>query len=261
MTVALSVVPASPARPLMRYHGGKWRLGPWIIGLMPRHHVYVESYGGAASLLMQKAPSPVEVYNDLDSEVVGLFRILRDREQTAELDRLLRLTPFSREEYRAAWEFSEDPIECARRLLVRAHMGFGSASVTRKRRSGFRGKRTGKAKSTGFEWKVRVSEGLEQFADRLLGVIIEHEPALDVMRRNDGATTLHMLDPPYLHSTRELGGGQKGYNHEMSESDHEELLRLALVLEGSVMMRPCLLVLARRYMLSRLGAVVGGDVT
>jgi hypothetical protein len=68
----------APTRPALRYHGGKWRLAPWIIGNFPPHRTYVEPYGGAASVLLRKRRCYAEVYNDLDSEIVNVFRVLRD---------------------------------------------------------------------------------------------------------------------------------------------------------------------------------------
>jgi DNA adenine methylase len=78
-------------RALIRYHGGKFKLAPWIIGYFPEHRVYVEPFGGAASVLLKKERSAAEIYNDMDSEMVNLFRVVRDR--GAELRKSLELTP------------------------------------------------------------------------------------------------------------------------------------------------------------------------
>src|SRR5579863_6792854 len=89
-------------RPVLRYHGGKWKLAPWIIEHLPEHRVYVEPFGGGASVLMRKARSYAEVYNDKWDVVVNVFRVLRDAEKAIELKRLLELTPFSRTDFKAA---------------------------------------------------------------------------------------------------------------------------------------------------------------
>jgi len=67
----------TPARPVLRYHGGKWKLAPWIIAQMPPHRIYVEPFGGAASVLMRKSRVYAEVYNDRWDSVVNVFRVLR----------------------------------------------------------------------------------------------------------------------------------------------------------------------------------------
>lgn len=114
----------TPTRPALRWHGGKWRVAPWIIEHFPKHAVYVEPFGGAGSVLIRKPRVSSEVYNDLDGEVVNLFRVLRDRKKAAELERLLRLTPFAREEMEAAYgPAPKTEMERARRLVVRSFMG------------------------------------------------------------------------------------------------------------------------------------------
>lgn len=118
-----------PTRPILRYHGGTWILAPWIISHFPAHRVYVEPFGGAASVLLRKERSYGEVYNDLDGEIVNLFRIVR--EQPRKLMRSLAWTPFSRDEYRAAFDISAEPLEMARRTIVRSFMGFGSNAINR----------------------------------------------------------------------------------------------------------------------------------
>jgi len=77
-----------------RYYGSKWRLAPWIISYFPNHTAYVEAFGGMGAVLMQKQPSPIEVFNDLDQRVINFFRVLR--EQQEQLITQLRLTPYTR---------------------------------------------------------------------------------------------------------------------------------------------------------------------
>lgn len=123
------------SRPVLRWHGGKWTLAPWIIDLMPSHRAYVEPFGGAASVLIRKPRSYAEVYNDLDDDVVNLFRVLRGPD-AGRLVEQIALTPFASTEFFGAYDRSDDDVERARRLIVRSFMGFGSNATHRK--SGFR---------------------------------------------------------------------------------------------------------------------------
>jgi DNA adenine methylase len=122
---------SAPTRPVLRYHGGKWRLAPWIISHFPPHRIYTEAFGGAGSVLLRKPRAPfVEVLNDLDGEVVNLFRVLRDEQQSAQLCALLWRTPYARAEFVDSYEVIAAPVEQARRTVVRSFMGFGSDSAS-----------------------------------------------------------------------------------------------------------------------------------
>lgn len=218
----------APWRPALRYMGGKWRLAPWIIQHMPPHRTYVEPYGGAASVLLRKAPAFQEVYNDLDGEIVGLFRVLRDPVQAAELARLVDLTPFARDEFEASYIPSPDTVENARRTVVRSFMGFGSTAVALRRKTGFRAisERNGKHPARDF---AGMPDALLALSHRMRGVVIENRPALDVMARCDGPRTLIYADPPYVHETRSQkrikGTLEHAYTHEMTTEAHGELLQ------------------------------------
>src|ERR1041385_959981 len=120
----------SPTRPVLRYFGGKWMLAPWIIEHFPAHRTYVEPFGGGASVLMRKPRSFGEVYNDIDGEIVNVFRMIQ-REHRA-LQALLAATPFARDEFDLAYVPTDDPLEQARRTIVRSFMGFSAVSVSRK---------------------------------------------------------------------------------------------------------------------------------
>lgn len=223
-------------RPVLRYHGGKFRLSSWIRSFFPPHQIYVEPYGGAGSVLLTKEPSYSEVYNDMDEEVVNFFRVLRDPAQREQLCELCALTPFAREEFERSYDPTDDPVEAARRLAVRASMGYGSSGGT-KANTGFR-MDTSRKWSTDFaQWK-KYPDAIAAIGDRFLGVLIENRPAVQVMLQHDGPNTLHYVDPPYLHSTRSEAtmGRRKYYRHEMSDWQHLELITALQNLQGMVVL-------------------------
>ncbi len=217
--------------PAIRYHGGKFRLAPWIIEQMPEHVCYVEPFGGAAGVLLQKPRSYSEVYNDLDGEVVILFRVLRNPELNQRLQDACRLTPYSRDEFCHAQQPATDSVERARRMVVRACMGFGSAAGIGGN-SGFRGDSKRKYATAAHLWE-RYPENLAALCQRLQGVIIENKDALSVMRAHDAQTTLHYIDPPYVPETRVQGN--RYYAYEMTVEGHEQLLAVARTMTGMVM--------------------------
>ncbi len=223
----------NPERPVIRYFGGKWILAPWIISYFPPHKVYVEPFGGAASVLMQKKRSYAEVYNDLCGEIVSLFRILRDGYSSAKLEKALRLTPFARDEFNEAYEVSADPIENARRLIIRAYMGFGTdGHCTANGKTGFRANSNRSGTTPAHDWANFPGE-IQKFTERLSGVVIENRPAIEIMKQQDGDETLFFLDPPYVHETRSK---KKNYNFEMTDDDHKELLEFIKTMKGMVIL-------------------------
>lgn len=224
---------SAPTRPVLRYHGGKWRLAPWIIGFFPVHRVYVEPFGGAASVLMLKAPARSEIYNDLDAEVVSLFRVLRDPARAAELRELIRLTPFARDEYDAAHDLNAGEVERARRLVIRSFMGFGSRGASTLAPTGFRVTYQDGDGLPCRDW-VGMPEAMDAIIERLAGVLIEHRPGTEVMARFDGPDVLHYADPPYVLSTR--NARQETYQHEMTDEDHRVLAATLHSLQGFVVL-------------------------
>lgn len=212
-------VGVSVARPILRYHGGKFKLADWIISHFPRHRIYVEPFGGAGLVLLSKSRSYQDVFNDLDGEIVNLFRVVRDRGD--EIVRALELTPFARDEFRTAYEPAEDPIERARRLVVRSFMGHGSNSHNRL--SGFRRHSRQSGTAPCHDWR-NYPPALAQIIERLRGVVIENRDALGLIAEQDSDETLFYLDPPYVRSTRDAG---TDYRFEYSDGDHR-LLACAL---------------------------------
>lgn len=219
----------TPERPILRYHGGKWLLAPWIISHFPAHRVYVEPYGGGASVLLRKTRSYGEVYNDLDGEIVNLFRVVRDHGQ--ELQASLAMTPFAREEFKLAYEPTNDPIEQARRTLARSFMGFGGAAASGAS-TGFRANSNRSGTTPAHQW-MNYPENIRAITDRLRGVVIENKDAIEVMLQHDTPDTLHYVDPPYVAETRDKGSD---YRHEMTTEQHERMAECLRELTGMVVL-------------------------
>ena len=241
-------------RPALRYHGGKWRLAPWILSFFPAHRIYVEPYGGGASVLLRKERSYAEVYNDLDEEVVNVFRVLRDPASADLLQRALELTPFARDEFVAAHQRDDaNPVERARRAIVRSFMGFGSASLHARNPRGMRTRASNwtSGKGTGFRANSSRSgttpahdwghypQQIAGFVDRLRGVVIENRDALQVIAQHDRPDALIYCDPPYPQSTRD--DNRADYSHEMTDDDHRVLAKLLHGAAGMVIISgyPC----------------------
>jgi DNA adenine methylase len=230
-------------RPALRWHGGKWRLAPWIIAHFPQHRLYVEPYGGAASVLLRKPRAYGEVYNDLDDEVVNLFRVLQDPGGGARLIELLRVTPFARAEFKLSYQMTDDPVERARRLVIRSYMGFGSnahaSGESGHRSTGFRANSDRSGTTPAQDW-ANYPPALAAIVDRVAGVVIECRDAIAVMAQHDGPETLHYVDPPYVWDTRSPGNKYdvkyRMYRHELNDDDHRRLLGELKQLGGMVVL-------------------------
>lgn len=220
-----------PARSVMRYFGGKWRIAPWIISHFPKHRVYVEPFGGVASVLLQKPRAFAEIYNDLSLDVWNLFRTLRDPALAADLERRVRLTPFSRMEFDLAYGEPTDDIDRARYLIVRAMFGFGSNGA-RMQKNGFRSKAYAQNTTPQDDW-MRYPDVINQFTTRLQGVVIENRDYRALLEDHDAPHTLFYLDPPYILDTR---SGRHRYTHELSNDDHQRLIDAVANLQGMVIL-------------------------
>ena len=235
-----------PTRPVLRYHGGKWKLAPWIIQHFPGHRGYIEPFGGAASVLVQKPRAYAEIYNDLDGEIVNLFRVLRDRGE--ELIRAVELTPFSRADFFESFLPAPDPVEQARRTMVRSFMGFGGNLTKPKRdgttqRTGFRSySKKNRRSIPANDWR-NYPDSIAALINRLRGVIIECRPALDVIAAHDAEDVLIYVDPPYVHATRchDAGGTPRAYRHELSDDQHRALADVLHASKGMIVLSgyPC----------------------
>ncbi|MGN7127011.1 DNA adenine methylase [Methylorubrum thiocyanatum] len=224
--------PGTPRRPMVRWLGSKWRLAPWVISHLPPHELYVEPFGGSASVLMRKARAPVEVLGDLDDELLTLYHVVRDPAAAGRLFMLATFTPFSDAEFRLAMRrlpADADPVERARRMIVRHAMQLSPDVRGETQGTGFR-RYTGSARRVAAADWAAFPDALEAITARLQGVVVERAPAVETIHRHDRPGALHYIDPPYVHSTRQEV--RKGYAYEMTDAKHRELLDCLLSLEG-----------------------------
>lgn len=180
---------------------------------------------------MQKPRTEGEIINDLDGDVVNVFRVLRDPGQAKELERVVRLTPFAYEEYAHSWDPSDDPVERARRTIFRSFAGIGSDSVSRPH-SGFRGLKNNETSVTAAQEWARWPDAISEFVNRLRFVLIEQRPAMQLFKMYDRVDTLFYVDPPYVMSSRTTRS--VGYRNEMKDQDHIELAQTLHKVKGMV---------------------------
>jgi DNA adenine methylase len=214
------------------WYGGKFSHLDWLLPLLPACHHYCEPFAGSGAVLLNRDPSPVETFNDLDGEVVNFFRVLRDEKER--LVEAIGLTPFAREEFALACEVSPDlsALERARRFYVRARQVRTGLAQTATVGRWANCKNTSRAGMSGVisRWLGAV-EDLPAVAERLLRVQIENRPAADIIRLYDSPGTLFYCDPPYVHSTR---GDSKAYGFEMTDMQHRELADVLNSVRGMV---------------------------
>lgn len=185
---------------------------------------------------MRKPRSYGEVYNDLDQDVVNLFRVLQDDGTARQLTEKLKLTPFSRDEFETGYLHTEEPIERARRLVILCFMGFGSNGHNRAIRTGFRANSNRSGTTPAHDW-ANYPDRLPEIIDRLRGIVIENRDALEVMTQHDSDETLHYVDPPYVWETRSSAMHRnRCYTHELDTDGHAELLAFLPRLQGAVIL-------------------------
>ncbi|HLL78776.1 MAG TPA: DNA adenine methylase [Ktedonobacteraceae bacterium] len=215
------------------WYGGKYSHLDWLLPLLPQATHYCEPFGGSAAVLLNREPSPVETYNDIDGEVVNFFRVLRTQKDA--LIEAIGLTPFSREEFELAISQPEQDIselERARRFFVRARQvrsGLAQTASSGRWANCLLTSRAGMGGAVS-RWLGSV-EGLSEIVQRLLRIQIENAPAVEVIKRYDSEQTLFYCDPPYPHNSR---GDSKAYAYEMTDGQHRELARILHKVKGKV---------------------------
>jgi len=227
----------------IRLFGGKGRITRRLLSLLPPHRTYVEVFGGGASLLFAKAPSAVEVYNDIDEGLVNFLRVLRDPWKFERLFFLLRWTPYSRLEHREAGPESGERIignsgksEAFSPDVVRAWRTFVRLrqSVNGDVKGGwsFSVRSSSRGMSRCVSGWLSAVELLPAIHERLRSVQIEYLDWRRILDIYDTSETLFYLDPPYVHLKR----GKTRYPQELSESDHKEIVERASRVKAKVLL-------------------------
>lgn len=217
---------------VIKYPGSKWNIAPQLVELIPEHHSYVEPFFGSGAVLFNKPVSDIETVNDLDSDVVNLFRcIQKDSERLA---RLVMTTPFSREEYERQFEGCTSTLyasnfQRAAGFLIKCWQGHGFR--TNGYKVGWKNDVVGREKAYALWNWYRLPDWIIDITERLRKVQIENRPALEVIERFNYTQVFMYLDPPYVLGTR----SGKQYMHEMTDAEHEELLQMILQSRAKIM--------------------------
>lgn len=209
-----------------------------LLPLIPEHEVYVEVFGGSAALLFAKEPSPVEVYNDIDDVLVNFFRVMRDKQKSTELLRMLKNTPYSRQEFDLSRKMLGErmqmqDVEMAYRLflvLTMARNGSYTHAYWSMPTVSKDGTRPCRHYATEFRSAVRNLYWVRQ---RMRTVNVEKGDFQRIIELYDSPSTFFYIDPPYVEETRRYDGGV--YGHDMSIEEHSRLLDLVRNLRGKAM--------------------------
>lgn len=211
----------STFKPIIPWMGGKRRLAKHILPLIPDHTGYVEPFCGGAAIFFLKPPSETEVLNDLNSELVNLYRVVRHH--LDEFMRQFRWALVSREMFN--WAVDTPPatltdIQRAARFFYLQKTAFG-AKVS--------GRNFGtSAVSPPRLNLLRMEEDLSAAHLRLSRCTIEHLPWDDCVRRYDRPVTLFYLDPPYWKTA--------GYGLDFGMEQYRMIADLALSMQGRMIL-------------------------
>ena len=201
---------------LLKYPGGKWRIADWILSYFPEHKVYCEPFFGSGACFFKKEPAYIETINDIDGNIVNLFHVCREHPE--ELAKAINLTPFSREEFQNCYSPSADPIEQARRTIVRYHQSFGTSNSSK---NSWRNVQTYGGPRCATMWN-HLPDTVVEVCERLKNAQIENIDAVQLIQRYNHADTLIYCDPPYLQNLRK----RNIYAYEMKDEKHIELIEV-----------------------------------
>ena len=211
---------------ILKYPGSKWRIADWIISHFPEHKVYLEPFFGSGAVFFNKTPTYIETINDLDGDIVNLFKVCRDYPE--ELAKAINMTPFSREEFQKCYEKSDILIEQARRTIVRYHQSFGTSNSSK---NSWKNVQTYGGPRTATMWNY-LPETVIECCSRLKQAQIECTDAITLIERYNNENTLIYCDPPYLQELRK----KNIYKVEMPDEKHIELLEALKVSKSKIVL-------------------------
>jgi DNA adenine methylase len=220
-----------------RWPGGKGKLVKWLIQYIPKGHIYVEPFAGAASVFWHLPnPFPVEVLNDLDGDIVNLYRVLQDKAKFEELAHRLVFTPYARAEFARALQIAKDPkasdMDRAWAFFVKQNQGFGGIANNVGNWGRAITEIANGMASTTSKWRCRLKL-LSFWHDRLSRVQIDCTDGIECIKYWDTPDTVFYIDPPYVPDTRK---DRRLYKNELGLAYHERLVETILAAKGKVML-------------------------
>ena len=225
------------------YYGGKYYMLDKIMEVVNGIHytTFVDVFGGSAKVVLTVIANntshkgAVYVYNDIDSNLVNFFRVLRDTEKLKELIRLLELTPYSREEFYDCRKVIEQDdisdVERARCFFVLVVQSFGGKPG---KGWGYNIKETNNGVSKMVSHNASIVSNLSSITELIQKSQIEHSDWKNIVKTYDSDSTLFYLDPPYLMNIR--ASDTKRYKHELPPEEHQKIFDTILDIHGSVML-------------------------
>ena len=202
------------------WYGGKAHLVKHLLQLIPPHKIYLEVFGGGAALLLSKQPARLEIYNDIDSNLYNLFRVIRDDKLFPIFLHKVKWTLYSREEWRRArksYRYANNPVEKAVRFFIVVRQSFAKTG------NSWSYNLTVKSPSLSY---FSIIDELEVIHKRLRNVQIENLDWKECMRKYNNESVFLYGDPPYVKEARRLKSGV--YSHEFTKEDHVEFVEFLL---------------------------------
>jgi DNA adenine methylase len=222
---------STPIKPILKYPGAKWRIAPWIVSHFPPHEHYLEPYCGSAAVFFTKEKARHEVLSDTSGAIINLFQVLRNPEQAQQLAEWVDFTPWAEaeyERYEKDYESAPDPVENARRFLIRCWQAHGGTIY---QVSGWKHNGLGGHAHPSSLWQ-KLPARLLTTVQRLKDAEIRNRPALEMIAYYHDPSCLIYCDPPYVLETR----ARKYYQQEMTDGEHIELLEALDTHPGPVLL-------------------------